>query len=397
MSVREVRPGVYAVGAIDWDRRLFDSLIPLPHGTSYNSYLIRGSEQTTLVDTVDPTMTRVLLEHLAEAGVDRLDYIVANHAEQDHSGALPAVLARYPEAKILATPKGVDLLARLLPIPADRFRAVSDRERLPLGGKTLEFLPLPWVHWPETMVTYLVEDRLLCSCDFLGAHLATSDLFSTEPGAAVLRPGVYEAAKRYYAEIMMPFRLQIQGHLKKLEEFPLAVVAPSHGPVHDHPLLVLEAWREWVSDRVKNEVVLPFVSMHDTTRRMADYLGEALMNRGVTLRRFDLAATDLGELAMALVEAATVVFGTPTVLGGAHPLAVYAAYLANALRPKTRFVSIIGSYGWGGRTVEQLTGLLGALQVELLEPVMVKGFPQEEEFRALDRLADAIRERHRAL
>jgi flavorubredoxin len=391
MGAREITAGVQAVGAIDWDRRLFDELIPLPEGTSYNSYLVRGSERTALIDTVDPTKTPVLLGNLAALGVERLDYVVANHAEQDHSGSLPAVLSRYPEARVVATPKGKDLLVRLLGIAEERFLAVGDRERLSLGGKTLEFLHLPWVHWPETMITFLAEDGILFTCDFLGSHLATGELYSRGQAR------VYEAAKRYFAEIMMPFRGPIQGHLEKVNGLAPRVVAPSHGPLHDDPRFILDAYREWASDQVTNEVVLPFVSMHGTTRRMVDYLGDALLARGIGVRRFDLSVTDLGKLATALVDAASVVFGSPTVLAGLHPQVVYAAYLANALRPKTRFASLIGSFGWGGRMVEQLTGLVPNLKVEFLEPVVVKGFPGEEDFRALDRLADALKQRHQTL
>ncbi len=159
MEPRELRPGVYSVGAVDWDRRIFDSLIPLPEGTSYNSYLVRGSEKTVLLDTVDPTMTEVLLDRLR--GVDRIDYVVIQHVEQDHSGSLPVVLSRYPEAQVLCSARAVDLLATHLHVSGDVVRAVEDGEELALGGKTLRFIYTPWVHWPETMSTFLVEDQVL--------------------------------------------------------------------------------------------------------------------------------------------------------------------------------------------------------------------------------------------
>ena len=146
MKPREIKPGVYWVGAIDWDRRLFDSLIPLPDGTSYNSYLIRGSERTALIDAVDPTMQDVLINNLNQLGVETIDYVVANHAEQDHSGAIPQVLERYPEAKVVATPKGKGILIDLFMIPEEKFITVNDKETVPLGDKTLEFIHAPWVH-----------------------------------------------------------------------------------------------------------------------------------------------------------------------------------------------------------------------------------------------------------
>jgi len=386
---RELKPNIYAVGAIDWDRRLFDELIPLPDGTSYNSYLIKGSKKTALIDTVDPTMTDVLVKNIEKLGTENIDYVIANHAEQDHSGALPKILGIYQGAKVVCTPKCKDLLMGLLLIPEDKFITVADGETLSLGNKTLEFIHAPWVHWPETMLTHLREDRILFTCDFLGSHLATSDLVVTDEAM------VYEAAKRYYAEIMMPFRQIIRKNLEKIKDLPIDIIAPSHGPAYDKPDFILNAYRDWASDEVKNGVIIPYISMHGSTKKMVDYFAEALIERGIAVKQFNLSETDIGKLAMALVDAATVVIGSPTVLVGPHPKVVYAACLANALRPKLKFVSIIGSYGWGGRMVEQLTGLILNLKVELLEPVVVKGVPKEEDFIALDNLADEIVNKHR--
>ena len=389
MSNVKLAEGVYWVGAIDWDRRLFDSLIPLPDGTSYNSYVIAGGEKTALIDTVDPTMQDVLLNQLNRLGIENIDYVVANHAEQDHSGTLPQVLERYPAAKVVATPRCKDMLMDLLMIPEEKFIAVNDKETISLGDRTLEFIYAPWVHWPETMLTYLREDRILFPCDFFGSHLATSDLYVTDEGQ------VYEAAKRYYAEIMMPFRTNIEKNLEKIEDYVIDIIAPSHGPVYDKPEFILKAYHSWVFDEPKNIVVLPYISMHGSTHKMVECLVEALVQRGVTVKQFDLTVTDIGKLAMALVDAATVVIGTPTVLAGPHPSVVYAAFLANALRPKLRFVSVIGSYGWGGKAVEQLAAMLPNLKVEILEPVLCKGFPKEDDFKALDSLATTIAEKHK--
>ncbi len=390
MRPREIRRGIYWVGAVDWDRRLFDSLIPLPDGTSYNSYLIQGSERTALIDAVDPTMERVLLENLKALGVERLDYVIANHAEQDHAGAIPAVLAKYSEAKVVCTPRCKGMLIDLLMVGEDRFITVEDKETISLGGRTLEFIHAPWVHWPETMLTYLSEEKILFPCDFFGSHLATSDLYVTDEGQ------VYEAAKRYYAEIMMPFRTTIQKNLERVKGYDIDIIAPSHGPLYDKPEFILKAYHGWAFDEPKNIVVLPYVSMHASTKRMVEHFVGALVERGITVKQFDLPVTDIGKLAMALVDAATIVIGTPTVLGGAHPAAAYAAFLANALRPNVKFASIIGSYGWGGKTVDQLTGMLSNVKVELLPPVLVKGYPREADFKALDDLAEMVRQKHQA-
>jgi flavorubredoxin len=386
VKARRIRDGIRWMGAVDWDRRLFDSLIPLPDGTSYNAYLVEGNEKTVLLDTVDPTMTNVLMLQLED--VPRIDYVVSHHAEQDHAGSIPQVLEKHEDAQVITTPRGKGMLIDLLGVAEERFVSVDEGETLSLGNRTLEFIHTPWVHWPETMSSYLHEERILFTCDFFGSHLATTDLYVTEEWR------VYEAAKRYYAEIMMPFRRVIQRNLDKVEEREIGLIAPSHGPIHDRPALILDAYRDWLSEKPKNEVVLPYVSMHGSTEKMVEYLVSALAERGVKVHQFDLAVTHIGKLAIALVDAGTIIIGTPTVHVGPHPLVVYVTHLANMLRPKARFASVVGSYGWSTRVVEQIAELIPNLKVELLDPVLCEGFPHDEDFQALDRLADAVAARH---
>jgi flavorubredoxin len=389
--MRALKPNIFSVGAIDWDARLFDRLIPLPDGTSYNSYLIKGSEKTALLDTVDPTMTQTLLSNLDKLATG-VDYIVSHHAEQDHSGSIPEILALYPQAKVVTNPKCKDMLSNLLPLDENRVITIEDGGELSLGDKTLRFIYLPWVHWPETMGTYLIEDNILFSCDCFGAHLACSSLFVDSDEHAV-----YEPAKRYYAEIMMPFRNQIKRHLDKLAPLQIDLIAPSHGPIYNRPKFILEAYKDWTSDQVKNEVILPYVSMHGSTAAMVAHFVDALIERDITVRQFELSTIDIGKLAIALVDAATVVIGTPTVLTGPHPTAAYAAFLANALRPKTKFLSVISSYSWGSKVIEQITAMMTNLKTEIIEPVLIKGYPKAEDFARLDKLADEILAKHKAI
>jgi flavorubredoxin len=389
--MQQLRPNVHSLRAIDWDRRLFDELIPLPEGTTYNAYLVQGSEKIALLDTVDPTKTGTLMSQLNLLEVGRIDYVVAHHAEQDHSGSIPDILARYPMAKVVTNAKCKAMLIDLLHIDEQRFITIADGQTLPLGGKTLQFFDIPWVHWPETMCTYLQEDGILFTCDFFGSHLATSSLYADE------EPIVYESAKRYYAEIMMPFRPVIKKNLEKLGKLRIDMIAPSHGPVYRDPRQIMAAYQNWVDDTVKNEVVLAYVSMHESTKKMAEHFSRALIECNITVRQFNLTSTDLGRLAIALVDAATIVLGSPTVLTGVHPQVAYAAFVANALRPKTRFASIIGSFGWGGKMVDQLAGLLGNLKVEMIPPVIAKGHPKDEDFRALDTLAGQILAKHKEI
>uniref|UniRef100_A0A7V3ZUK3 FprA family A-type flavoprotein n=1 Tax=candidate division WOR-3 bacterium TaxID=2052148 RepID=A0A7V3ZUK3_UNCW3 len=388
--VREIKKDIFVVGAIDWDRRLFDELIPLPDGTSYNAYVIKGKEKNVLIDAVDPTKEEELITNLKFLNLN-IDYIVSLHSEQDHSGGIPKVLEIFPQAKVITNKKGKEFLKDLLLIPEEKFIIVEDNEKISLGDKTLQFIFTPWVHWPETMIAYLLEEKILFTCDLFGSHLATSDLFMKEEAKT------YFAAKRYYAEIMMPFRNQIKNHLEKIKNLEIKMIAPSHGPIYSQPEFIIKAYEDWVSDKVKNEVVLVYVSMHGSTKVMAQFLLEELIKTNIKVIPFNLTKTDIGELAMAIVDAATVILGTPTVLTGVHPQALYAVYLLNILRPKTKFIGIFGSFGWGGKTLEIIKNLITNLNAELLPPVLIKGYPKERDFQLLKELVEKIVTKHREL
>ena len=387
MKPRKIKDNIYWMGFVDWDSRLFDSLIPLPDGTSYNAFLIEGSKKTVLIDAVESGLFYELEAQLNN--VAKLDYIISLHAEQDHSGCIPQILSRYPDAKLITSPKAKRILIDLLHISEESIITVKDGETLSLGDKTLEFILTPWVHWPETMVAYLKEDKILFSCDFFGSHIATTDLFVVDEGR------VYEAAKRYYAEIMMPFRNVVKKNLEKIAAYDIDLIAPSHGQIYPRPSFIIDAHKDWIDGPLKNKVVIPYVSMHQSTKKMVDFFISSLVEKGVSVEQFNLVVTDIGKLAIALVDAGTIVIGTPTVLAGPHPSAVYGAFLANALRPKTKFLSIIGSYGWGGKTVETLAGMIPNLKVEVIEPVLVKGSPSENDFKALENLAETIATKHK--
>jgi len=388
--IQNIKQNIFSVGATDPKRELFDALIPLPDGTSYNSYLIKGSEKTALIDTVDPTKTEILLKNLKELGA-KIDYIIANHAEQDHSGSLKAVLDKNPKAKIVCTDKCKPMLMELLCISEEQIMVVNDKEKLVLGDKTLEFIYTPWVHWPETMCTYLHEDKILFSCDFFGSHFAAEDLFKYDPER------LYKAAKRYFAEIMMPFRVMIKRNIETLSGYDIKLIAPSHGPVYEDPKTAIDWYKEWISDDVKNLAIVAYVSMHGSTKEIADRLCEDLTKKGVNAHKYDLTGADIGELAIDLVDAATIVVGTPCLLGAIHPTAVHAVYLVNALRPKTRFASVIASFGWGGRIVDEIVPMIKNLKVEIIPPVIVKGFPKDADFKEIERLAQQIAEKHKGL
>lgn len=391
MKFQEIKNNIYYCGLNDCDRRIFDELIPLEHGTSYNSYLVKGNEKTAIIDTMYPPKTNEYLKRLSENQIGKVDYIIANHGEQDHSGSIPALLEKFPNAIVLTNPKCAENIKNMLHVPAEKIREISDGEEVSLGDKTLKFIFAPGVHWPDTMFTYIKEDNVICTCDFLGAHYTFSDVFAVESKE------LEKSAKRYYAEIMMPFRTMCQKYTKMIKEMNVDMVLPSHGPVYKNPSFILDLYADWTSNDPKNLVVLPYVSMYNSTKEMIDKLAEDLNKEGIETFKFDIVDDDLGDLAMALVDAATIVMGTSMVLAGPHPMAVNVAYLAAVLRPKAKFASLIGSYGWGGKLFDIIVNLLAPLKLDLIEPIQIKGKPTAEDFKKVDEMAKTILEKHKSI
>lgn len=391
MKFQEIKNNIFYCGLNDCDRRIFDELIPLEHGTSYNSYLVKGSEKTAIIDTMYPPKTNEYLKRLNENQIGKVDYIIANHGEQDHSGSIPALLEKFPNAIVLTNPKCAENIKNMLHVPAEKIREIADGEEVSLGDKTLKFIFAPGVHWPDTMFTYIKEDNVICTCDFLGAHYTFSDVFAVESKE------LEKSAKRYYAEIMMPFRTMCQRYIKMIKEMNVDMILPSHGPVYKNPAFILDLYEDWTSDKPKNFVVLPYVSMYNSTKEMIDRLSEKLNEEGIETFKFDIVDDDLGDLAMALVDAATIVMGTSMVLAGPHPMAVNVAYLAAILRPKAKFASIIGSYGWGGKLFDVIVNTLAPLRLDLIDPIQIKGKPTEDDFKKVDEMAKTIFEKHKSI
>lgn len=391
MKIQLIKDNVYYCGLKDKDRKLFDALVPLPEGTTYNSYLVVGSEKTALIDTMYPQKIHDFIANLDDSDIKNIDYIIANHGEQDHSGTLPVLVQKYPDAKIVTNAKCAEIIKDMLEVNDNKFIIVSDKEELSLGNKTLQFILAPWVHWPDTMFTYIKEDKMLFTCDFLGAHYTSYELFADNSKELEI------AARRYYAEIMMPFRTFASKYLKQLREMDIEMVLPSHGPIYKDPSFIFNLYENWTSDQLENLVIIPYVSMYESTKKMAEYLTQKLGEKGIKVILFDVVTHDHGELAMDLVNAATVVLGASMVLAGPHPAMITTAYLVAALRPKFKNLSIIGSYGWGGNLTGKLEEMFALLKPEKLDYVLIKGCPKKEAFEKLDLLADSIYEKHKAL
>ncbi|MEM3826716.1 MAG: FprA family A-type flavoprotein [Nitrososphaeria archaeon] len=367
MSFFEISKNVYWVGVKDWNRRMFDALIPLPRGTSYNSYLIVG-EKKLLVDTVNPGFEGELKKNVDSiVGLENLDYLVMNHAEPDHAGAIPYVMGLNGKVKLLTTLKGAKMAQTYYNVPSDRINVVKGGDVLELGRKTLRFIEAPMLHWPETMFTYLQEDKILFSCDFFGAHLAEGFFDDDVEDLPVF-------AQKYFGEIMMPFKVMGKAALEKLKDFEVSIIAPSHGPIYKNPDKILGLYRGWVEGVTREKVVVVYVSMWGSTECMAQTISKTLLSEGVNVLEYNLSYADLGDLVKDLVDARAVVLAAPTVLNGAHPLMVYFLYLFNALRPPTKYCVILSSFGWAGGTVRQIKEAVGA-NLEILYVLDVNGRP----------------------
>ena len=391
MKFKEIKNNIFYCGLNDCGREFFDELIPLEQGTSYNSYLVKGSEKTALIDTMYPPKTEEYLRNLDENGIEKIDYIIANHGEQDHSGSIPALLEKYPEAVVVTNAKVKDNIKEMLLVSEEKIRVINNEEELSLGDKTLRFIIAPGVHWPDTMFTHIVEDNLLCTCDFLGAHYTFDDIFANNSKE------LEHSAKRYFAEIMMPFRTMCKKYTQIIKDLKPDMVLPSHGPIYKNPEFILDLYTDWSSDEGKNLVVLPYVSMYGSTEEMIDYIIKGLSAKGIQTLKYDIVRGDLGDFAMALVDATTIVLGSSMVLAGPHPAAFNIAYLIGVLRPKAKIATFVGSYGWGGNLFGKLSEQLAGLKLDMIEPLLVKGKLKKDDYKKLDEIVGQICEKHKSL
>jgi len=380
----EISKGVYWVGVRDWNRRLFDALIPLPKGTTYNAYLIIGEDKKALIDTVNPGFEKELEERISKiTNPSDIDYVIMNHAEPDHAGAIPYVMSINSKAKLVTTSLGAKMAKTFHKVPEERIITVKDQETINLGGKTLRFIGAPMLHWPETMFTYLQENKVLFPCDFFGSHVA--DGFYDDAVEDLL---IY--AQKYFGEIMMPFRTAGQKAMEKIKDLPIDIIAPSHGPIYKNPERILTAYRKWVNGETKQKAIIAYVTMWNSTEKMIQPIVETLSSEGVEVVLYNLVVADIGELAKDLVDSKAIVLGAPTVLGGAHPLAVYATYLVKALRPPLKFGVVLSSYGWGGGAIKQIQEILGPSKFEVVGALEINGSPTEENIKQIVELGKTL-------
>ncbi len=386
-NVAQLSEGIYWVGVRDWNRKLFDALIPLPNGTTYNAYLVVGKNKKALIDTANPGFERELEEKIRKV-VDpaTIDYVVMNHAEPDHAGSIPHIMSINAKAKIVATAKGAKMAQVFYRVPEERIVMVHDQESIDLGGKTLQFIEAPMLHWPETMFTYLKENNTLFPCDFFGSHVARG-MYDDEV------EDLLTYAQRYFGEIMMPFNAMAQKAMEKIRGLKIEMIAPSHGPIYKNPKRIIDAYKKWVNGETKRKAIIVYVTMWNSTEKMIQPLAETLMAEGIEVALYNLVVADIGDIAKDLVDSRAIVLGAPTVLGGAHPLAVYATYLVKALRPPLKYGAVLSSYGWGGGAVKHVQEILGQTKMEIVGAMEINGPPSDSDTKKIVELGKTLAEK----
>jgi anaerobic nitric oxide reductase flavorubredoxin len=371
--------GINWVGVVDWNIRDFHGYVT-QRGSTYNAYLIQD-EKTALVDTVKHTFSNELLRNICEfVDPEKIDYIVVNHVEMDHSSSLPVIAKYAKNATIIASPRGKDAIIEHY--GADfNIQTVKTGDQLKLGKRTLQFVEAPMLHWPDSMFTYVVEDKILMPNDAFGQHLASSERFDDEVDEHVLM----EEATIYYANILMPLAPLITRKLEEVTKMgiPIDMIAPSHGIIwRSDPSKIIKAYSDWSAGFSKNKIVIVFDTMWGSTDKMARAVAEGTVSQGVDVKLLKLRAANRTEAMTEIIDAKAVIVGSPTLNNGMFPtLGSFLTY-ATGLKPKGKLWAFFGSYGWGGGAVKAMTEMAQKAGFEVYEQsIQVKYVPDSEDLK----------------
>lgn len=389
----KIADNVYYVGVSNPTLRVFDIIMCTEYGTTYNSYLVKGADKTALIDGAHKGFEANFQENV-EAITDfaNIDYMVVNHTEPDHSGAIRLVIEKNPDIVVYGTAACLKNLDNIVRLPFNRV-AVKDGDTLELGGKTLTFCVSPNIHWPDTMMTYLAEDKILFSCDFLGAHFAEPTMYVHK----AYKKELYEKEfKVYYDAIMGPFAKFVIRALDRIKDLDIALVCPSHGPMimGGDIQVAMDTYRKWATPEEKTDktVAIYYVSAYGYTRQMCQYLAEKLEAKGLVVSAFDVIKTDAADIA-AHLEDDCLVFGSPTLNRAALKPVLDVISSIDAVGAAGRPYATLGCFGWSGEACAQLNDRCNSIKMKQIgESVRSQFTPTDEVWAALDTLADQIAE-----
>jgi flavorubredoxin len=386
----QLAPGVHWVGVIDWNLRDFHGYLT-EAGSTYNAYLILD-EKITLIDTVKKELVPEMLARVAEiVDLEKIDYIVSNHVEMDHSGGLPETMARVKPEKVFCSPQGKAGLSRHYKEDWP-FVEVKTGDELSLGRRTLTFLETPMLHWPDSMMTYLQEEELLFSSDAFGAHLASSERFDDRLPD---HPEDYaHQLKKYYANILMPYGPLVTQLFDKIAKIGLSfkIIAPDHGLIYRRdPAWVLSLYQKWAAAVPEAKALVIYDTMWHSTEMLATALMEGLMDAGVEAQLHHLRSTHISDIITEVLDAGLLLIGSPTLNNNLFPtVSQFLTYL-KGLRPRNKAAAAFGSFGWSGEAVKLINQELEAMKLKLAhEGLKVKYIPDPEELAAARKLGEQL-------
>lgn len=381
MNVLEIKKDIYYVGAVDWNVRSFHGY-STNSGATYNAYLIMD-EKITLIDTVKGPFAEELLARISEiTDPAKIDYVVSNHVEMDHSGALPQIMKVACNATVITSaPSGLKGLQAHYGSDY-KYQAVKAGETLSIGKHSLTFVGTPMLHWPDNMVTYCPEEKLLFSNDAFGQHYASNKHLDTE----VNLPDVYREAEKYYANILMPYGTQAKKALEIVKGLELDMIAPSHGVIWTaHIQDIMEKYEYFASEEHDNRACIIFDSMWHSTEKMALSILEGFTKKGVKAKLYDLKENHISDIMTDILKAEYIAVGSPTLNNNMLPtVASFLCYM-KGLAPKKRKAFAFGSYGWGGQSIKQVQEELASMGCEIIhEPIRMAYIPDKDELKKLE-------------
>lgn len=387
MQKLEIRKDIFYVGAVDWNVREFHGY-STNSGSTYNAYLILD-EKVTLIDTVKAPFAQEMLDRIAEV-IDpaRIDYVISNHVEMDHSGALPQIMAAAPNATVITSaPNGLKGLQAHY--GADyKYQTVKAGDVLNIGKRNLAFVATPMLHWPDNMVTYCPEEKILFSNDAFGQHFASNLHFDVD----VDLDEVFAQAKKYYANILMPFGTQAQKAMEVVKGLELSMIAPSHGVIWtEHIPMILETYDYYAGAELEEEACIVYDSMWHSTEKMALAVLEGFSKAGIPARLYDLKSNHISDVMTEVLKSAYIAVGSPTLNNQMLPtVASFLCYM-KGLAPKNRKAFAFGSYGWGGQSVGLVEEELKAMGCQIIhEGIRQQYIPGKEQLRGIEESVAAL-------
>jgi flavorubredoxin len=379
MEKVELKKGVYWVGVIDWNIRDFHGY-STTFGSTYNAYLILD-EKNVLIDTVKAPFYLEMLSRISEiVDPSKIDYVVSNHVEMDHSGSLTQIVERIGSPTVITSERGKKGLEKHYK-KSLKFKTVKTGETLSIGHRTLTFVEAPMLHWPDSMFTYIKEDQLLLPNDAFGQHIASSYRFVDEVGDEVMRH-----AAKYYANILWPLAPLI---LKKLDEvvkmgIPIDMIAPSHGLIwRKDPSRIIQAYVEWSQGKMKNKILIIYDTMWGSTEAMAKAILKGIIEEGVEAKLLHLRSNHRSDIIEEMLEAKGILLGSPTLNNGMFPtMGDFLTYM-RGLKPKGKFFALFGSHGWGGGAIKEMRRNLEQEKFEIWEKELpIQFIPDPEELKS---------------